>query len=112
MSAFDAIDVIRTKRDGGQLSAGQIRWVVDAYTRGVVPDEQVSALLMAVFFRGMAPDDTELMLWALAHGWSVKVFSGHAHGSLWRDPARHRFLVYGDGPSPGRPAGKAYRRRR
>lgn len=52
----------------------------------------------------MAPDDTELMLWALAHGWSVKVFSGHAHGSLWRDPARRRFLVYGDGPSPGLPA--------
>jgi hypothetical protein len=54
--------------------------------------------------RGMAPDDTELMLWALAHGWSVNVFSGHAHGSLWRDPARRRFLVYGDGPSPGLPA--------
>jgi hypothetical protein len=45
----------------------------------------------------MAPDDTALMLWALAHGWSVKVFSGHAHGSLWRDPARRRYLVYGDG---------------
>lgn len=52
----------------------------------------------------MPPDDTELMLWALAHGWSVKVFSGHAHGSLWRDPVRRRFLVYGDGPSPGLPA--------
>lgn len=52
----------------------------------------------------MAPDDTELMLWALARGWSVRVFAGHAHGSLWRDPARRRFLVYGDGPSPGLPA--------
>ncbi len=61
---MDAIDVIRTKRDGGQLSAGQIRWVIDAYTRGVVPDEQVSALLMAVFFRGMSPD--ELAVWTQA----------------------------------------------
>src|SRR5687768_5757831 len=64
VSAFDAIDVIRTKRDGGQLSAGQIRWVVDAYTRGAVPDEQMSALLMAIFFRGMSPD--ELAVWTQA----------------------------------------------
>jgi thymidine phosphorylase len=61
---FDAIDVIRTKRDGGRLSPAQIRWVIDAYTRGEVPDEQVSALLMAVFFRGMAPD--ELAVWTQA----------------------------------------------
>ena len=58
---MDAIDVLRTKRDGGQLSAEQIRWVIDAYTRGAVPDEQMSALLMAVFFRGMSPD--ELAVW-------------------------------------------------
>src|SRR4051794_41889810 len=51
---MDAIDVLRTKRDGGELSADQIRWVIDAYTRGAVPDEQMSALLMAVFFRGMS----------------------------------------------------------
>lgn len=52
----------------------------------------------------MALDDTELMLWALANGWSVKVFSGLSTGSLWRDPARRRFLVHGDGPVPGLPA--------
>ncbi|HEY0020302.1 MAG TPA: hypothetical protein VGC13_28655 [Longimicrobium sp.] len=51
----------------------------------------------------MSPDDAELMLWALAHGWSVKVFSRHAGGSLWRDPARRRFLVHGAGPAPGVP---------
>jgi thymidine phosphorylase len=60
----DAIDVIRTKRDGGQLTAEQIRWVIDAYTRGAVPDEQVSALLMAVFFRGLDAD--ELAVWTRA----------------------------------------------
>ncbi|MGY1811896.1 thymidine phosphorylase [Blastococcus sp. SYSU D00820] len=64
MAAFDAIDVIRTKRDGGQLSADQIRWMIGAYTAGEVPDEQVSALLMAVFFRGMAPE--ELAVWTRA----------------------------------------------
>ena len=61
---MDAIDVLRTKRDGGELSAEQIRWVIDAYTRGAVPDEQMSALLMAVFFRGMTPD--ELAVWTQA----------------------------------------------
>jgi thymidine phosphorylase len=62
--AFDAIDVLRTKRDGGQLSAEQIRWIIGAYTDGTVPDEQMSALLMAVFFRGMSPD--ELAAWTQA----------------------------------------------
>ncbi|PZF79282.1 thymidine phosphorylase [Jiangella anatolica] len=50
---FDAVDVIRTKRDRGELSDGQIDWVVDAYTRGVVADEQMSALAMAILLNGM-----------------------------------------------------------
>ncbi len=61
---FDAIDVIRAKRDGVPLSPEQIRWVIGAYTDGAVPDEQMSALLMAVFFRGMAGD--ELAVWTQA----------------------------------------------
>lgn len=52
----------------------------------------------------IAVDDTELMLWALAHGWSVDVFTGQAHGSLWRDPSRRRFLVHGSGAAPELPA--------
>ena len=50
---FAAVDVIRTKRDGGTLSDAQIDWVVDAYTTGVVADEQMSALAMAILLRGM-----------------------------------------------------------
>lgn len=50
---MDAIDVIVTKRDGHQLSAEQIDWVIDAYTRGVVADEQMSALAMAILLNGM-----------------------------------------------------------
>jgi thymidine phosphorylase len=61
---FDAIDVIRAKRDGRVLSADQIRWVIGAYTAGQVPDEQISALLMAVFFRGL--DGDELAAWTRA----------------------------------------------
>ncbi|SDQ11850.1 thymidine phosphorylase [Quadrisphaera sp. DSM 44207] len=52
-AAHDAVDVIRTKRDRGELSDGQIDWVLDAYTRGDVADEQMSALAMAVLLNGM-----------------------------------------------------------
>ncbi|MFC3689341.1 thymidine phosphorylase [Aquipuribacter hungaricus] len=61
---FDAVDVIRTKRDGGTLSGPQIDWVVDAYTRGVVADEQMSALAMAILLRGM--DRDEIARWTRA----------------------------------------------
>ena len=53
MALFDAVDIIRTKRDGGVLTPDQIDWVIDAYTKGVVKDEQMSALAMAIFLRGM-----------------------------------------------------------
>lgn len=62
--AFDAVDVIRTKRDKGQLSGEQIDWVIDAYTRGVVADEQMSALAMAIFLNGM--NRTEITRWTAA----------------------------------------------
>ncbi|MGH3486246.1 MAG: thymidine phosphorylase [Nocardioidaceae bacterium] len=48
-----AVDVIAAKRDGGELSDGQIDWVVDAFTRGDVHAEQMSALAMAILLRGM-----------------------------------------------------------
>jgi thymidine phosphorylase len=62
--AFDAVDVIRTKRDGGVLSDAQIDWVIAAYTRGDVADEQMSALAMAIFLRGLTPP--ELARWTAA----------------------------------------------
>ena len=52
---FDAVDVIITKRDRGELTDPQIDWVIDAYTRGVVADEQMSALAMAILLNGMNP---------------------------------------------------------
>lgn len=64
MSAFTAVDVIRAKRDGGVLSDGQIDWVVDAYTRGLVADEQMSALAMAILLRGMT--GPEIARWTAA----------------------------------------------
>lgn len=61
---FDAPTVIRVKRDGGVLSDAAIDWVIDAYTHGRVADEQMSALLMAIFLRGMTP--AEIARWTAA----------------------------------------------
>lgn len=62
--AFDAPTVIRTKRDGGRLSDAAIDWVIAAYTDGTVAPEQMSALLMAIFLRGM--DRDEIARWTAA----------------------------------------------
>lgn len=61
MTQFDVVDLIRTKRGGGRLAPEEIDWLIDAYTTGVIADEQMSAMAMAVFFRGM--DDAELSQW-------------------------------------------------
>lgn len=61
---FDAPTVIRTKRDGGVLSDAAIDWVIDGYTQGRVADAQMSALLMAIFLRGMTP--AEIARWTAA----------------------------------------------
>ncbi len=61
---MNAVDVIRTKRDGQRLSDEQIRWFLAAYTAGDVADEQAAALLMAIVWRGMQPD--ELATWTAA----------------------------------------------
>ncbi|MGH2748098.1 MAG: thymidine phosphorylase [Actinomycetota bacterium] len=61
---MDLIDVIRTKRDGARLSDEQIDWFIDSCTNGNVPDEQAAALLMAIVWHGMEPD--ELARWTKA----------------------------------------------
>ena len=53
VSKHDAVEVIIAKRDRGELSDSQIDWVVDAYTRGEVADEQMSSLAMAILLNGM-----------------------------------------------------------
>jgi len=66
---FDVVDLIRTKRDGGELSQPQIAWLVDAYTRGYVASEQMSAMTMAIFLNGMGRSETrDLTLAMVASG--------------------------------------------
>lgn len=58
-------DLIYKKRNGGALTAGEIAAIVTGYARGEVPDYQMSAFLMAVFFRGMEPAETDALTEAM-----------------------------------------------
>ncbi len=60
----DAVELIRAKRDGGELTGAQIRWLISSYCSGEVAEEQMSALLMAIYFRGLGP--AELQTWTAA----------------------------------------------
>ena len=59
-----AVDLIRAKRDGRELTDDEIRWLIASYTGGDIADEQMSALLMAVYFQGLGPG--ELRAWTAA----------------------------------------------
>ncbi|MFC7861204.1 thymidine phosphorylase [Arthrobacter koreensis] len=61
---FDTVDIIRVKRDRGTLSPEQIDWTIDAYTRGVIADEQMAALNMAILLNGMNRE--EISRWTAA----------------------------------------------
>jgi len=61
---YAAVDLIRTKRDGGVLTDEQIDWLIDAYTRGHVRDEQMAAMAMAIYYRGLS--EAELNRWTQA----------------------------------------------
>jgi pyrimidine-nucleoside phosphorylase len=68
---FRAIDLIRKKRDDRELSAAEIRFIVDGYTRGSVADYQMSAFLMAVLLRGMTAAELAALTEAMLHSGEV-----------------------------------------
>ncbi|MCD6495560.1 thymidine phosphorylase, partial [Candidatus Bipolaricaulota bacterium] len=61
------VDLIRKKRDGEKLSRDEIRFLIDGYVGGKIPDYQVSALLMAVYFKGMDDEETAVLTDVMAH---------------------------------------------
>ena len=63
--------LIERKRDGGRLSAGEIGAVIEAFTHGSMPEYQMSALAMAIFFRGMDAEETSELTRAMLHSGSV-----------------------------------------
>ncbi len=64
---MNVVDIIRKKRDGGALSREETEFWVSGMVRGSIPDYQVSALLMALFLRGMADEETAVLTDVMAH---------------------------------------------
>lgn len=66
-----AVDLIRTKRDGGSLDDEAIAWLIDRYTAGEIQDDQMAAFTMAVFFRGMSGSELAALVRAMLESGSV-----------------------------------------
>ena len=73
---FDAVDVIRAKRDGGAVGEPALRWMVDAYTRGYVSDAQMASFAMAIFQRGMERDEIRVLTDAMISSGERMDFAG------------------------------------
>ena len=76
IEAFDAVDLIHTKRDSGELSTKQIDWLIDAYVRGYVGDEQMAALTMAIFLNGMTRSEIRDLTMAMIQSGERMSFTG------------------------------------
>jgi pyrimidine-nucleoside phosphorylase len=70
------VDLIHRKRDGEELSAEEIQYLVDGYTRGDIPDYQVSAFLMAVYFSGMSDREVSALTESMTNSGSLVDLSG------------------------------------
>ena len=75
VESFDAVDLIRTKRDKGELSTAEIDWLIDAFTRRYVADEQMSALAMAILLNGMTRREIRDMTLAMIRSGETMDFS-------------------------------------
>lgn len=73
---FLPAELIKKKRNGFALSPDEIRFIVDSYSRGELPDYQMSAWLMAVFFKGMDKEETAVLTEAMLHSGRTLDFSG------------------------------------
>ena len=81
--AFLPAEIIKAKRNGAQLTSDEINEFILGYARGVIPDYQMSALLMAIFFKGMTTEETLSLTKAMLHSGEAVDFSsvkiGRAH---------------------------------
>ena len=68
-------DIIQKKRDGGILSDAEIKWVIEEYSKGEIPDYQMSALCMAIYFRGMNLEETTALTFAVRDSGDTLDFS-------------------------------------
>ena len=64
---YRMVDLIQKKRDGGAFSKSEIDWMIENYVNGTVPDYQMSALAMAIYFKGMTTQETAYLTMAMVH---------------------------------------------
>lgn len=64
---YRMVDLIQKKRDGGEFSQAEIDWMIENYVKGIVPDYQMSALAMAIYFKGMTTEETAYLTMAMVH---------------------------------------------
>jgi thymidine phosphorylase len=76
LEPFDAVDVIHAKRDGHPVPENELRWLVDAYTRGYVSDPQMAAFAMAVLLNGMSRDEIRVLTDAMIDSGERLSFEG------------------------------------
>ena len=69
--SYSMVELIRTKRDGGKLEPDALRWIISEYTSDGIPHYQMSALLMAIIFRGMTQDELAPWTDAMLHSGDV-----------------------------------------
>ena len=94
---FAAVDVIRAKRDGGRLDEPRIRWAVDAYVRGVLSEEQMAALAMTIWFRGLDREETSAWTAAMIDSGTRLDFTGLSrHGRSIPSVDKHSTGGVGD----------------
>ena len=70
-----AVDIIARKRDGHDLTRDEINFIIRGYTNGEVADYQMSALLMAIYLRGMTTEETLALTEAMLHSGEIVDFS-------------------------------------
>ena len=66
MIAVHAVEIIRKKRDGGTLTAEEIQFMIEGATSGTIPDYQIAAFCMAIYFQGMTSSETTALTLAMA----------------------------------------------
>ena len=59
------VDLIEKKKNGEMLTAEEIQWMISGYTKGEIPDYQMSAMCMAIYFQGMTMDETITLTMAM-----------------------------------------------
>jgi pyrimidine-nucleoside phosphorylase len=75
---MNTVALIEKKRDGGELEAGEIAWLIGEFTVGRMPEYQMSALAMAIYFRGMNAEETSALTNAMLHSGSVLQWPANA----------------------------------